>query len=291
MKSGPAAAAVDVAGILGLDDGIEPVVLREGANFTVHLSPYPVVARVATVTAEVRAVEAYQLRELTILEHLARVSAPAVRPATLIPAGPHEVDGWRLILLHFHDHNPDRDLSGQQVGDSLKAVHQALDGLEVALPSYIEALDEIPRLLARAEGVLNQADCRFLCARAREVTEALRGHQGQVQALHGDVHLGNLLRTSSGPIWGDFEDACVGPVEWDLASLLASTQITTTSRELVETAIQTYGCGQTSVLWRACLEGNVLVFTAWAALAAVTSDRAAATLPRRIAWHRQYAAR
>ena len=37
--------------------------------------------------------------------------------------------------------------------------------------------------------------------------------------LHGDAHTGNVLMTPSGPLWTDFEDVCVGPVEWDLASM------------------------------------------------------------------------
>src|SRR5438552_531733 len=38
-------------------------------------------------------------------------------------------------------------------------------------------------------------------------------------AIHGDPHLGNVLMTSNGPRWTDWESACVGPVEWDLACL------------------------------------------------------------------------
>lgn len=37
--------------------------------------------------------------------------------------------------------------------------------------------------------------------------------------LHGDAHTGNVLMTPDGPRWTDFEDVCVGPVEWDLASM------------------------------------------------------------------------
>ena len=35
--------------------------------------------------------------------------------------------------------------------------------------------------------------------------------------MHGDAHLANVLRTSSGPVWTDFENACLGPRELDLA--------------------------------------------------------------------------
>ena len=40
------------------------------------------------------------------------------------------------------------------------------------------------------------------------------------QPLHGDAHLRNVLWTPEGPLWGDLENACSGPVEFDLASLL-----------------------------------------------------------------------
>ncbi|MQW77998.1 phosphotransferase [Nocardioides sp. dk4132] len=37
--------------------------------------------------------------------------------------------------------------------------------------------------------------------------------------LHGDAHIKDVLMTATGPLWTDFEDVSVGPVEWDLASL------------------------------------------------------------------------
>ena len=36
---------------------------------------------------------------------------------------------------------------------------------------------------------------------------------------HGDAHPGNLLLTRSGLVWTDFEDACLGPREHDIACL------------------------------------------------------------------------
>ena len=39
---------------------------------------------------------------------------------------------------------------------------------------------------------------------------------------HGDVSVGNLLKTQRGPVWIDFEDVCAGPVAWDVAGLVAS---------------------------------------------------------------------
>ncbi|MGI5283513.1 phosphotransferase [Nonomuraea polychroma] len=41
-----------------------------------------------------------------------------------------------------------------------------------------------------------------------------------VQAVHGDAHPGNLLATSSGLLWNDFEETMAAPVGCDLACLL-----------------------------------------------------------------------
>jgi Ser/Thr protein kinase RdoA (MazF antagonist) len=47
----------------------------------------------------------------------------------------------------------------------------------------------------------------------------------RLQALHGDAHLGNVWRGRQGIRWGDLEDTCLGPVEWDLACLVAPARV------------------------------------------------------------------
>jgi thiamine kinase-like enzyme len=37
--------------------------------------------------------------------------------------------------------------------------------------------------------------------------------------LHGDSHFRNILWSRDGPLWTDLENACTGPVEYDLAAL------------------------------------------------------------------------
>jgi thiamine kinase-like enzyme len=55
------------------------------------------------------------------------------------------------------------------------------------------------------------------------------------QPLHGDAHRKNTLKTSKGLIWTDFEDACSGPIAWDLACFIR------TSGENPDTALASYG--------------------------------------------------
>jgi aminoglycoside/choline kinase family phosphotransferase len=38
--------------------------------------------------------------------------------------------------------------------------------------------------------------------------------------LHGDASLSNLLSTSAGPQWNDFEDVCRGAPTWDVVGLI-----------------------------------------------------------------------
>ena len=45
------------------------------------------------------------------------------------------------------------------------------------------------------------------------------------QTLHGDAHPGNLIATRNGLVWIDFEDVCLGPLEWDLASIGDTTAV------------------------------------------------------------------
>jgi hypothetical protein len=63
-------AAVKVAAGLGIQCG-DPVVLADGANVVVHLSPAPVVAKVAASTTEVRPAAAWLQRELDVAGYLA----------------------------------------------------------------------------------------------------------------------------------------------------------------------------------------------------------------------------
>jgi len=55
---------------------------------------------------------------------------------------------------------------------------------------------------------------RFLALRV-EAESAGRSRR----VLHGGPHTANLLATREGPRWIDFDTACRGPLEWDLAHL------------------------------------------------------------------------
>ena len=79
-----AEAAVKVAASLGVRC-TNPVVLADGANVIVHLSPAPVVAKVAASTTAVRHPAAWLQRELDVTGFLAERGAPVMVPSPGIP--------------------------------------------------------------------------------------------------------------------------------------------------------------------------------------------------------------
>ena len=76
---------------------------------------------------------------------------------------------------------------------------------------------------------------------------------GRPQALHGDAHLANCL---PGPLWHDFETACRGPREFDLAALALSARVR--DDEPSRIALEAYGDHDADLL-----EEFLPVYAAW----------------------------
>jgi Phosphotransferase enzyme family len=209
MPSRTVHAVIDVAEEHGIRCA-EPVILRDLTNVLVHLAPAPVVARVPVTLGRLRG-PGWEREVVALATFLAEVGAPIVRPAPELPPGPHERNGLVISFWEHVDHNPKRFDAGA-VGRSLRELHEALARYRRALPRF-ERLDEIERVIDGLRppdaAVLRQAHARLTA----EPPIAAR-------PLHGDVHFNNVLWTPEGPRWTDLENACVGPVEYDLAGLV-----------------------------------------------------------------------
>jgi hypothetical protein len=91
-------AAVSVAAGFGISR-TRPVILADGANVIIHLSPSPVVAKVAARTTEVRPdAAAWLQRELDIVSFLTGAGAPVMAPSPEVPVAVHRADGQ--VVLH-----------------------------------------------------------------------------------------------------------------------------------------------------------------------------------------------
>jgi hypothetical protein len=189
----------------------------------VHLAPAPIVARVSTWTAAIRSpIAPWLARELAVTSHLARAGALVVPPTDLLDPGPHEHDGLGLSFFRYAERVVREEPSREDLRAMLADLHSTLRGYDGELPFLAPPFHDIPRSIERiaALGTLPPADVDLLRRFADRLLPFARASEfAAVQPLHGDAHVGNLIPTRAGWLWNDFEDTCVGPVEWDLVNI------------------------------------------------------------------------
>jgi Phosphotransferase enzyme family len=233
-------AAVAVAAAHGLRSE-DPIVLRDAWHVLVHLRPLPLVARVSSGRPYPEGPsEDDVIRELAVASHAARAGAPVVPPSDLLDPGPHRHGGHVVAFWQYV--RPRREVEPVAAGQGLRAIHEALADYEGALPSL--HTDDLIAIVDRLEP---SADVEFL----REL--GTRRPAGPAQAIHGDAHLANFL---PGPLWHDFETACRGPREFDLAALTLSDEVRADDASRI--ALEAYGDHDADVL-EACRP----VYAAW----------------------------
>jgi aminoglycoside phosphotransferase (APT) family kinase protein len=201
MSETAVAAAVAVAAQYGLGSD-DPVVLRNDWHVLVHLRPLPLVARVSS--GRPLQPEERVARELDVASHAARAGARVVPPSDLLDPGPHRHGGH--VVAYWSYVEPRGQLDPEDAGRALREIHEALADYAGELPDlHTEDLNNMLDTLEPSDDV---DLLRELGAQAPA---------GAWQAVHGDAHLANCM---PGPLWHDFETACRGPREFDLAALL-----------------------------------------------------------------------
>ena len=93
------------------------------------------------------------------------------------------------------------------------------------MPSFITKVESCHTILANpAEASkLSRSDRLFLERLYATLRQTLNQIDAPWRPIHGDTHMGNVLVTDSAAIWMDLESACIGPLEWDVVNLPAST--------------------------------------------------------------------
>ena len=201
------AASMACARAVGLSVS-DPEVIAEGYSVRVHLHPAPVVSRVVTRGSKSRGLPHPWLeREVAVGQFLS--TSPVMVVAPWEDPGPHVIDGIPVSLWHWAERVPGT-VSGTDFGMMLGQLHDTLASYEADLPVLIGPLTDIAAAMTYSDNLVLHR------VAAELVPLALSWPR---RPLHGDAHTGNVLMTATGPRWIDFEDVCLGPVEWDLASL------------------------------------------------------------------------
>ncbi|MGE2836243.1 phosphotransferase [Mycobacterium sp. SMC-4] len=226
-----AAAALRAATELGL--GAErATVLHDVFSVVVHLDPEPVVARIPVVVTGAATPDDQtrrQQRELEVAAWLAERGVPVVKPAAQVPRAPVRQDGFAMTFWELADLADDHEpYHGVDLSFSAE-LHAQLAAYPHPLPFLAPFNHGVPELLAalHPNELLSADDID----RARREFDTLRAvltdaqsfqaafPAATVQPIQGDAPSHNVIRTKTGIVFGDFEDACLGPVEWDVAML------------------------------------------------------------------------
>src|SRR5437773_159602 len=131
---------------------VTPVILKDSNHTSIHLAPFPVVARVVAPSVGQGASAALSA-ELSVAEHLARAGAPIVAPTIDVPPGPHLAADETMTLWQFVAHRPAEESDGPVAAEGLREIHGALRSYSERLPSFEVALDACRRLLQEETGL------------------------------------------------------------------------------------------------------------------------------------------
>jgi len=222
--SGLHARAID--GAIGIARGFgltvrEAVPLRSTNNLVCWLSPAPVVAKIGTGgNARLRI-------ELEIAQALIAHGGPAVSPALEIPAVVHAWEGLDVTFWQYHAQTTDANVPPARLGAAMGRLHSTLAQVSTAvrtrLPSYLREVEVAGAVLADAARApaLAQTDRQLLAVAFDRLLTTLKcaTQPGSHVVIHGSPHSYNVLLADGEPLFIDFETACTGPAEWDVAHL------------------------------------------------------------------------
>jgi phosphotransferase family enzyme len=258
--------AATVARRLGLSFD-EAEVIGQGTNVLVHLRPAPVVARVTRLAHLVRPIDALA-GGIGLAKHLGR---RAVSPSALIDPGPHTEAG-RYVT--FWQYRTGVGASPSEAGGALREFHDAAK----RYPGPLRTFDPRPEALRIADLIGGESGEILREAAGRLAPPVLPS-----QAIHGDAHFENVL---AGGVWQDFDEACLGPKEWDLACMIHRWSVFGELRREMSDALAAYGPHDRKVV-DALQPLVVLGIAAWGSLASLIGETSGRRTAARLDWLRR----
>lgn len=245
----------------------EAQVIGTGTNVLVHLRPAPVVARVTRLAHLVRPADALA-GGIGLAKHLAQRAVP---PSELIDPGPH-TEGGRYIT--FWCYRSGVAASPSEAGAALRAFHEAAARYQGPLRTF----DPRPEAVRIADLIGGESAEILRDAATRLAPPAL-----PQQAIHGDAHFENVL---AGGVWQDFDEACVGPREWDLACMIHRWSVFGQLENEMNDALAAYGPHDRNAV-DALQPLVVLGIAAWGSLAPLIGETSPRTVAR-LEWLRRH---
>ncbi len=231
-------------------------ILQNGSTLVLRLTE-TLVARVVQDRDGPRQGTEWFARENAIAQHLTQLGAPVIPLHPDLPPGPHEHLGYPLNFWEFVT-RIEAEPDPAEIGRTLRQCHEIMSHFPEPLPKLA--------ILTESLAILDERELF-----AEPTQQMLRDHLSTSidvlgafphQPLHGDAHMGNLMNTTHGLLWTDWEDTFAGPVEWDLASIIWNAQILEEDHAKVKAILDAYGPVDDEALNQSLI-GRAAVMTAW----------------------------
>ncbi|MGH3671352.1 MAG: phosphotransferase enzyme family protein [Pseudonocardiaceae bacterium] len=158
-------------------------------------------------------------KEVDTAKWLASHNFPAARLADLC-AQPLVVYGfsvtfWELITASSEP------VTSMDLGRMLRMLHSLPEPTQFRLPRFSPLSKVVAHLRRLPANMQGSKDVKILRARHHEIKRKFARLQFALPCgpIHGDAHVGNLIRSTNGEIkLIDFEDFSHGPREWDVST-------------------------------------------------------------------------
>ena len=208
-------AAVGISSAYGVRSD-SPILLKDSNNTIIHLSPSPVVAKVAT--SALRRQHASKLEhELNVALHLAGSGAPIVPPSGELPPVVHRHGDLEVTFWRYCPGEVREEIDRPELVAALQEFHAAFASYRGELKSFTEKYGECYSLLEseHLSPELSTADRQFLGRVYHRLCARLRILDYGCVPVHEEIHGGNILWTGTRPLLIDFESCCLAPREID----------------------------------------------------------------------------
>ena len=255
----PIRAAVETA----IAHGITPDrcdILQNGSTLVLRLTE-TLVARVVQDVDGPRQGTEWFARENAIAQHLTENGAPVIPLHPELPPGPHEHLGYPMNFWQFVT-RVDAEPDPIKIGRTLRECHDIMRHFAEPLPK-LAILTESLAILQDRE-LFPHSTQQMLRDHLTHSSEVLNRYPHQ--PLHGDAHMGNLINTTLGLLWTDWEDTFSGPVEWDAASIIWNAQILEEDHATVKAICDAYCAAGGTIddcALRQSLIARAAVMTTW----------------------------
>lgn len=210
-------AAMATAAVLGLavDDA---VVLNDSNRLVVRLIPCDVVARIVPRGYRVFSEALGADREVQVLRRLVDADAPVAALEPRVDPRVFVRDGFEIELLTYYEPLPARALPAEDYANALERLHASMRKVDVETPHFTDRVADVEEWVARrgATPDLSDENRELLVHTLTSLRTSVVERSAPEQLLHGEPHPWNVLDTTSGLRFVDFENCVRGPVEWDL---------------------------------------------------------------------------